>query len=170
MSKVFRLALRDQIMKIDPVRGIRRLDIGPAPGRAMVKMGLADLVDDEAGDFLMLTDAGRGVRELVIELKTALEACDRMRESVVQGIAAVGAVRRDLGRPSPTPLPAAIQSRGSTCGTLNHDSFAAFVQDLNAAGRNAWSMVPAATRNVIPANGGIGQPPSTPSNGLGDRK
>lgn len=139
MSKVFRQALVDQIVTIDPERGIRRNDIGPAPGRDMLRMGLADLVERDDETFLELTDLGRGVRELALELKEAFAVCDRMRESVVQGIAAVREARGHIAAAAePRRLDPVQQSRGPTCGTGNHNSFTTFIASLNEAGLNRW--------------------------------
>lgn len=147
---VFRRALRDQITTIDPVRGRARMNIGQAPGRDMIRMGLADLVEIEGEPRLVLTELGRGVRELIIEVKAAEDA---MKAAIGLGMvtAAGRAAPRPISNPPAPPLNASVQSRGPTCGTLNHGSFADFVSRLNEAGLNGWSGNPEHRRNACPA-------------------
>lgn len=132
MSKILRRSVRDQIVTISPDSGNYRRNIGPLPGRLMLEHGLADIIECEDETMIVLTDLGRDVRELVVEI-AALEAqVERMKDG---GLAELRS-RRPAAPADLPPLPPAIGAR--PLGSLNHESFATFIASLNAAGLNRW--------------------------------
>lgn len=138
MSKVFAQSVRDAILLIGAFeKGVKAHRIQNHARSTLLRNGLADTCDGDDENVIILTKVGRFACELLLELGTALNAMDRMKESA---IATVLTPLQSPGRAGAIPAHRRVggDRPAQSCGTTNTDSFDTFIASLNEAGKNRW--------------------------------
>ena len=135
---VTRLALRDQISKVDRDIGCSLGDVGPGPRKEMLRLELVEMREVADETRLFLTPAGEAFAEIAGEWLELLKTCDRMRDSVVNGILET--------KPSKSAAPAHFSP--TKRAELEKPAEGSFLDRLNAAGLNSWSLNPQHGRNA----------------------
>lgn len=160
-AKIITKAMRQFLLSIDPVKGLPSENAPTRTKRACASRGFVDYNSRETWPTIFLTETGKGIREILVELEEAQAAVGTVMKVSLEHILERTGSSADFKSAGAAGAPTSIGLRPDgvrmSCGTTSSSSFDEFASRLNAAGLNRWSMVPANSQNS-----GVG-PAATPS-------